>query len=106
MIFYNNQQANGMHVSEAVMSAPGIGCVSLALRYPNDLGIKSVEQCEFFDDFKNFCGRPVNANTLTEMIYLKNRIKHYCEAYDLYYRFKVPNTDIGTRFPIIEILGV
>ena len=101
MIFYNNQQANGMHVSEAV-----IGHVSLVLRYPNDLGMKSVEQCEFFDDFKNFCGRPVNANTLAEMRYLKNRIKHYCEAYDLYYRFKVPNTDIGTRFPIIEILGV
>ena len=40
------------------------------------------------------------------MIYLKNRIKYYCEAYGLYYRFKVPNTDIGTRFPIIEILGV
>ena len=87
-------------------SAPGIGCVSLVLRYPNDLGMKSVEQCEFFDDFKNFCGRLVNANILAEMRYLKNRIKHYCEAYDLYYRFKVPNTDIGTRFPIIEILGI
>ena len=87
-------------------SAPGIGCVSLVLRCPNDLGMKSVEQCEFFDDFKNFCGRPVNANILAEMRYLKNRIKHYCEAYDLYYRFKVPNTDIGTRFPIIEILGI
>ena len=87
-------------------SAPGIGCVSLVLRYPNDLGMKSVEQGEFFDDFKNICGRPVNANILAEMRYLKNRIKHYCEAYDLYYRFKVPNTDIGTRFPIIEILGI
>lgn len=109
--YLDTQNANGMHYSEAIIGAPGLGSVSLILRYPNQLHLKSVEQCEFFEDFKAFVGKPMNENTVAEMRYLKNRIAHYIEAYDLYYDFKVPmisstGEDLRTRFPIIEIKGV
>lgn len=97
------QDASGVHYSVAIMTAPTIGEVSLVLRYPNQLHLKSVEQCEFFNDFKAFVGRPVNESTFIEMRYLKNRIAHYIEENDLYY---ISEEDFMTRFPIIEITGV
>ena len=105
---HHTQYANGMHASEAILTAPSYGQISLILRYPNALHIKSVEQCDFYDDFMSFQGAKLNESTLSELRYLKNRIEHYIEANNLYFEFKVPSSteDLDTLFPIIEIKGV
>ena len=105
---HHTQYAYGMHVSEAILTAPGYGTISLILRYPNSLHIKSVEECEFYDDFMSFQGQPIKESTIAELQYLKNRIKNYIETNELYFVFKVPSSVQidDTLFPIIEIKGV
>ena len=105
---HHTQYASGMHVSEVILTAPNYGTISLILRYPNSLHIKSVEQCDFYEDFMNFQGQPVKESTIAELKYLKNRIKNYIETNNLYFEFKIPpsNEDSDTLFPIIEIKGV
>ena len=84
---HHTQYASGMHVSEVILTAPNYGTISLILRYPNSLHIKSVEECDFYEDFMNFQGQPVKESTIAELKYLKNRIENYIETNNLYFEF-------------------
>ena len=105
-MYFKNQESEGMHTSEAVMLAPTIGYISLVVRYPNELHIKSVQDCEFFDEFQSFSGRALNQDTIAEMKYLQKRITDYCEHEHLYYYFDGPVPEMCERFPIIELVGI
>lgn len=64
----------------AFMSGPGCEA-RLILRTPNNKDFKKLEECHFYDEFQQFKYEAINDVLFSELYYLRDKIKDYCNRY-------------------------